>query len=501
MSVNLTVYLFLFSFSSLAQTAFLKEYHSTDDVRMFDILEWNEKMISCGFLDRMDQNKYLGVLTFIDMNGQLENNVYFEEDSSHILFRKMLKVSDGIVVHGLTTLDLDYTYRNTIWKLDFDGNVIWEKQFGQYSVVARDNTGWTILLGQSPNEFYVFSSEYGGSSSTDAEVSKFDINGNLLWTKLFGNDVSIITNDYCHEAAKLEDGFLVSMISTGQIASQLEEWIIKIDFDGNELWRKNCTNYLIASLDVPNTVNTLKAITTDEKNRLFAIFQSIEGEVFGKNRATSVVEFLPSGEFVSSIAILQDHYPNEDVEKATFSNNSISIFGQGADPGKTDPLHDLFLAKVSLVSKQLDFFKYYGFTPDSTGVLFGHASENSDGGYYIGGKRFRLQPYGNNYVLAKTDCRGNIDWDKRLCGFQSEEDMVIFPNPITDFLTIQFSNIDEGESITLQLFDKTGRLVKSEKFENLKLVHWDLSEISNGLYSIKAEFTNSSKLFKKIIKY
>ena len=76
-----------------------------------------------------------------------------------------------------------------------------------------------------------------------------------------------------------------------------------------------------------------------------------------------------------------------------------------------------------------------------------------------------------------------------------------FPNPATDFITLNSASIENGETITVELFTIKGGKVYNENTRstrngfNYKI---DLTNISTGIYFVKLSYKNQ-KITKKII--
>ncbi|MCC6294330.1 MAG: hypothetical protein IT164_16895 [Bryobacterales bacterium] len=125
-----------------------------------------------------------------------------------------------------------------IRKYDGEGNVLWTKQSG---TTAGD---WALAALAHTTGLYVagYIECCGGSvpgqpplSGQDAFVSKFDGNGNLVWTKL------ISTNNSERAVSLAADitGVYVGGVTGGVLkasAGGMDAFVRKFDFDGNILW-------------------------------------------------------------------------------------------------------------------------------------------------------------------------------------------------------------------------------------------------------------------------
>lgn len=71
--------------------------------------------------------------------------------------------------------------------------------------------------------------------------------------------------------------------------------------------------------------------------------------------------------------------------------------------------------------------------------------------------------------------------------------MIIYKNPSSDYITIQFNN---SEKENIQIYDVTGKLVKEKTILNHQKM--DISELLNGIYFIRVD--NNNLLTQKFIK-
>ena len=79
--------------------------------------------------------------------------------------------------------------------------------------------------------------------------------------------------------------------------------------------------------------------------------------------------------------------------------------------------------------------------------------------------------------------------------------IVLFPNPVSGILNIEFQNLKSGE-YTIELIDITGKLILSKKIilpQNLMKTSIDLSNYAEGLYMIKIQGDSLSECKKLMI--
>ena len=77
------------------------------------------------------------------------------------------------------------------------------------------------------------------------------------------------------------------------------------------------------------------------------------------------------------------------------------------------------------------------------------------------------------------------------------KDLKLFPNPVTDVLTIQNGNLNLSEAI---ISNAIGQTVRTIKLNNSSSVEIDLPELGQGLYFVKINSTNGKSIIKKFMK-
>lgn len=129
-------------------------------------------------------------------------------------------------------------------KLDFDGNVVWTRQFGTegfdsaHGIAVRTHGPGDVRVyvvgaaGRLPGQSYA-----GG---TDAFLRVYDDDGNPVWTRQFGSSAG----DFAWEVSVHKTGIYVWGGARAAVAGQTyaggpsDVVVRKYDFDGNEAWTR-----------------------------------------------------------------------------------------------------------------------------------------------------------------------------------------------------------------------------------------------------------------------
>ncbi len=179
-----------------------------------------------------------------DLNGDKIN----EKDSIYLYknagIEKILETSDRRYIMGGTLTDVDsiqqiFTNRDlTLIKSDRDGNVLWQKNYGE-TIGTASQPDYEIGLGLSQtkegNFLIAGYTKPSLSISSQAYIVKIDSLGNKLWAKKFGGTNSDAIGAMYIDT--IENIYGVGMTkSVG--AGEADIYFVKLDSAGNLLWEK-----------------------------------------------------------------------------------------------------------------------------------------------------------------------------------------------------------------------------------------------------------------------
>ena len=144
-------------------------------------------------------------------------------------------------------------------------------------------------------------------------------------------------------------------------------------------------------------------------------------------------------------------------------------------------------------------------TANQTGVKYKWADCDNNFSHFITDTAKSFTPVRNgNYaviVVTPEGCRDtsactsimSVDLEEYVI---DEDNISVYPNPATDFVTVDVLSQNINEEVTIRLFDAIGKMIYSKQVstENNKVVI-DLDGLENGLYtvSVSNEFFNTTK--------
>ncbi len=179
-----------------------------------------------------------------DSNGNELWNKTFGDDENDDRGRSVYQTNDGgYIITGMIYITEQEDWDFYLVKTDSEGNMEWDNNYGGVNhepgrSVLQTNDGGYIIIGETSSF---------GSGLEDLWLIKTDSFGNVLWDKTFGGS----NYDTGYVIRNTNDG---GYILTGWTASYGEDdadaWLIKTDYNGNELWNKTYTG-----IEIYNNIN------------------------------------------------------------------------------------------------------------------------------------------------------------------------------------------------------------------------------------------------------
>ena len=137
------------------------------------------------------------------------------------------------IIVGKTNSFGSGNYDVLVMKIDELGSIVWCDVLGAY---YNDYGGSLIQISCDELDIIGYTNSYG-IGSYDTFVAKLDYNGNVIWSKAYGKSNK---DDKGHFILKTSDGdFLIGgvTVSTGD-SNGIDSFLVKLDANGNLLWSK-----------------------------------------------------------------------------------------------------------------------------------------------------------------------------------------------------------------------------------------------------------------------
>ncbi len=146
----------------------------------------------------------------LDSNGKLQWEKTFGGSDSDVAFSIQQTKDGGYIVAGSTRSSGVGGKDVYVLKLDSNGNIQWEKTFGG----SKDDEAFSIQQTKDGGYIVAGSTESFGAGWKDVYVLKLDSNGNLQWEKTFGNE----DDDEAYSVQQTsDDGYIVAGSINGDI--------------------------------------------------------------------------------------------------------------------------------------------------------------------------------------------------------------------------------------------------------------------------------------------
>ncbi|AEA45072.1 T9SS type A sorting domain-containing protein [Fluviicola taffensis] len=482
---------------SMAQQAFFKEYWRDEFNAQKSIKCYTASEVADGFLIagvKYDVS-YLDSYTFIAKLDNQGDLMSLTLDSTYYIGQYVSSIikDNSMYIVGIKEDIAPVKQRQKfLAKFTLSGDILWIKPFGDTSKYLFDNSVRKIQ--STDSGLIVFGSSTGTNGTTDAEVTFLTDEGDVQYRKLFTTEESLQLADIIHGIANQHDGYVLLLKSPSPSLQNNHYTLIKIDFEGNELWRKTITNMSFPEHNMAGLINETKGITQNKDNGTVVVF-STENNPGGQSSQIILAVFDDYGNLVNSKVSLNDAH--QYVVYFVESNADSEVFLAGSKTGSTTESYDLFTAKfdsdLNLLSNKNWWYEGNELSNDGTFLM------TSDGGVLLGGSKYRFELNGFNFVLAKTDCMGNVEWDNHACISPSEEEVVVMGNPMINDLLIQFPQLGSDNQLEFELINAIGQVVRKRQYSG-GIITENVEDLSHGIYIYTVKTSQGNVFTGKLLK-
>jgi hypothetical protein len=429
-----------------------------------------------------------------DSSGNIGNIAYFRDPQlmDQLLLsgrQPMLVKNENIILGG----NLLYKSDHFILELNKNFDSIFYKVYSSPFLVRL-----TESLVEFNEAYYIIGFVQTQNFDLDVFIQKIDAAGIKIWEKTYG----IPSRDETGRAAIIEDDGLTVMISesydpTPTIKNDTRYWIrfMHIDSSGTIQWdwKEEVTGHegwagtlLKYGSDYIYTTNTIG----EETN-----FGPLAGcEIVRRDSAFNIVWRKQYGTPDSQFTGLGDMILSAD--------GHLIVTGQNVDSSKQ--FNAARIMKICLNSDIIWEVRDTGIAlPNGQSLnLMEGIIESGSGSIYAVGYTYKSAGFYEGLLLKvrKDGCVDTICTTtaiENLIRLQQEK-ILVYPNPVSDELTIQFSK-SFSKDFLIKLYDSFGREKFSEHlYENKKKI--DVSNLPPGLYILQISDKEHVMAIRKIIK-
>jgi hypothetical protein len=364
-------------------------------------------------------------------------------------------------------------------RCDKDLNIVWEKSYK----ALEDGSALKIVKTSSGN-FVIGGTDYVGTSEQPQILFEIDINGNLIWSKIYNGFVMPGINQIIELTS---GGFMFAGYGKFIEPNQFTDiYFTRTDSIGNVIW----TKLLIDSIGWEQVTDLIQM---EDESILFSGVSDYSGNsdaLLGKISLEGnilMLKNIPSENF-NGIAY-------DVIEKLIpICENKIAALGaiDGMSLGFINANCEGFCNSSSI---PVDYFNLID-------TLF----EELDIDFTVLATQFIASPFSllfSNYNVIEQDFCNYVEPNANPCysastninSFESMvEPVLIYPNPATTQLTIDYKQLVINE---IQIVDYTGKVL-SVSTNNLSNI--DVSNLKTGIYFIKL-ISNKKVITKKFVKH
>ena len=377
----------------------------------------------------------------------------YTDDPPHdtsIMFRNFRQLDDGgFIVTGLyNPVSGTGLFRIGLFRLDNNGNLQWKRRYGSgnidyqaFDVTKTSDSGFVIgAVSQPPGSPY--------AHDNDAMIIKTDSNGMQEWISLFGNPDC------------LENHAMVDMASDGNIQ-------VGIIFS-DTCWSDNVWVGKINFIKVRNN----KSVVWDKKYGIRKVYSTL-----------------------SKVKVL-------------FDSDIIGIGWYWDYSGGTGPRVVSWIIRTDSAGNEKWYREYVLLEGNKSFNQLWNIIPTTDNGFAACGFVVPRSPdtgTQDSWVLkvdslgceAPNQCWVGQDkiWVKT---FTPEKPFIVYPNPATDKLTLEFHINPEGAE--LELFSLTGQMVlRSRVSRERDLFEWDIGRLRKGMYILKVSMPGKRPVMEKVV--
>lgn len=394
-----------------------------------------------------------------------------------------------------------------------------------YQVPAFNKSDSTFLLATG-----LFENTTGHGSGL---LMDFNKNGDTLWTKIFTDDSLILFSGI----AKTNNGYLCMGI-TSKIDAAMDILLLKIDFSGNELWRKTLSypryqfgTSIVETFDKGFFISGVETTTQTDYERIYFLIDSLGNVIWKKvelnfgyadqnpvgiqladstfliaTGSTDKQNFPPVGVSFgrarlqkrdTSGNVIWTKFYGDTVADQTLirvkelADGNLLASGYGWDYGTST--YQATMLKTNFNGDSV-FFNGYNYNPTTNQEFIFDFHPLSNGGFIGCGVVTSL----NDNWLVSIDSFGCIV-SGCVTGVEEQTEanvksIICYPNP-SSLSFINFST--RLPIVSFLVYDYSGKIILEKNIQNSSQIQINISDFPNGIYLIDVLDNRANHLFSK----
>lgn len=411
------------------------------------------KMIGSSFNVNAARSLAIDSLNNIYLTGRFSGNTDFDPDTSSYF----LQSKGGTDVYLI--------------KLDSMGNFQWANQIGGarrdegYNLICANNHIYTIGSFQDSAEVIHTSGSVKLSSNgnLDGYVSKFDLQGNLIWVKTFGGyyydypraiatdkQGNIIVNGTFRGPVDFDPGPSIYNLDSGYV------FTLKLDSGGNFIWANRIQSNFATTITY--------GLATDSANNIYNI-----------GGFTGIADFDPG----AGIYPLQSQTGHLFLQKLNSNGQLIYAIKQNRTNFYIETRNAILVDDFDNIHMTGDFYDTADFDPDTSIAIRIASSQNWSDIFVQKLNQTNLTTVIFNQIRSENTTKVNI-----------------YPNPNDGIIYIENA---EGQWTSFRILDLAGQEMLQSNISTNYKAEINLSGLSNGIYFIKIESPRKSFIKKLVL--
>ena len=412
---------------------------------------------------------------------------------------------------GYALVGFNYTWvptgrwdRGMLWRFDNDLDTLWTSTFSD--VPPHDTSFLFRNFRELPDQGYIILGSHGlvnGTAYIRINLHKVDSARQLNWRKYYGSgNIHFLPFDVSRTS---DSGFVIgagASPSNGSSSQDNDPILIKTDSSGNQQWLRHLGN--------PDCREEWVMVDLAQDGNI--VCGTIYSDTcWSSNEHLSKVNII---KITNSNSVIWDK--QYGVRKRWLRLNKIRVLENGdiIATGSYDNATDFtrnetaWILKTDSAGNELWYREYMLLTATFSENILYNVIPAPDNGYIACGTVWPYPPdtgTQDSWVL-KVDSLGCEAPDQCWVGqdeiwvktFTPDKPFIVYPNPVTDKLTIEFHINPEGAEI--EILNLTGQAMITTRISpNRDILELDISQLSKGLYILKVTMPGKRPVMEKVV--